>query len=77
MEHEPFENAGLIAEIAGTPLKEVPITVDQQMHLAVLDADIAVWIEDIDRANEKQRAFKEYVARTHDYKNYDHTDWRR
>ena len=67
---EPFEDLGAIAEAAGRE-EGVPMTPDQEVHLDTWDVKIALWMEEMNKAMKKQEDYKQYVSRTHDYKNYD------
>lgn len=68
MERNEFEDMGLIEEVAG---REPKLTENQEITLNMWDFKIQEWCMDIDKTLEKQRNYKEYVSRTHDYKNYD------
>lgn len=63
-QHDPFEDAGLIAEVASRPLE--PMTEGQEAKLALWDQKVDGWIEGIDKAMNRDKEFKEYMNRTHD-----------
>lgn len=65
-QHDPFEDAGLIAEVAGRPLEPTPMTEGQEAKLALWDQKVDGWIEGIDKAMNRDKEFKEYMNRTHD-----------
>ena len=72
MEYEPQENAGLIAEIAGTPIQGIPLTEFQEYYLKTeIDPRVDQWIRGLDEEMARRQKQDEYYRRTHDYKNYE------